>query len=401
MAASFLAAAETALLRVSRVRLEVAAEGGDRASGRLLRLLGDLPRVLNSVLLTMLLVQVGAATLAGYVAQRHFGNTGVTIASVIITLVMFVYAEAIPKTLAVRHPMAIARLISLPVAVLAFLARPVVSVLLAFADWQAPGKGIPSMATITEAELRRLAAEAAAAGEIAPADLDLIERSFLMGDTRVSAVMVPRPSIVAVPLEISPADALHQAIQSGHRRLPIFKGDLDQVTGVVRLRDLVAAAERGEPATVAQLQQPVLTVHESKPVHELLREMQASGQHLAAVVDEHGATVGIATIEDAIGQLVGQISESDSRRPPPVRVLGPGRWTVDASTDLHHLEEAVGSRLPAGDWRTVAGMVIGAAGRIPREGDQVQIPGFVIKVTRVDRRRVARVEVSAESDGAP
>jgi putative hemolysin len=395
LAASFLAAAEAALLRVSRVRLEVAAEGGDRSSSRLLRLVHDLPRVLNSVLLVMLMVQVGAATLAGFIAQRHFGSTGVTVVSVLLTLVMFVYAEAIPKTLAVRRPMATARFVSIPVAVVAMLTRPVVSVLLVFADWQAPGKGIPSAATVTEAELRRLAAEAAAAGEIAPADLDLIERSFRMGDTRVSAVMVPRPSIVAIPADTPLHDALDRAIQSGHRRLPVLGSDPDQITGVVRLHDLVAAASAGAPTTITTLQRPVLTVPESKPVHELLKDMQASGHHLAAIVDEHGATVGIATIEDVIGQLVGQISKTDDRQSPPIRALAPGKWTVDASTDLHHLEEEVGAHLPSGDWRTVAGMVIGAAGRIPKEGDLIEIPGFAVTVTRVDRRRVARVEVTA------
>ena len=128
--AAFLAAAETALLRVPRVRLEVAAERGDRAAARLLSLERDLPRVLNAVLLTVLLVQVAAATIAGVVAERHFGNTGVTIASILLTVVMFIYTEAIPKTVAVRHPLAIARFVSLPVAALAFLTRPLVAGLL-------------------------------------------------------------------------------------------------------------------------------------------------------------------------------------------------------------------------------------------------------------------------------
>lgn len=397
LTAAFFAAAETALLRVSRVRLEVAAERGDRAAARLLSLERDLPRVLNAVLLTVLLLQVGAATLAGVVAEHHFGNTGVTIASVLLTVVMFIYAEAIPKTLAVRHPVAIARFVALPVAALAFVTRPLVAVLLFLADLQAPGKGIASEATITEAELRRLAADAADAGEIAPADLELIERSFAIGDTPIAAVAVPRPDVVAIPLEAGLDEALERALRAGHRRLPVYRGDLDNITGVVRIRDLVAADAAGWPTTLAELQHPVLTVPETRPVLEVLRDMQATGRHFSVVIDEHGGTAGIATVEDAVEQLVGDIDEAGPTRAKPVRRLGPGRWDVDAAADLRSLEAVLGAELPAGKWRTVAGMVVGVVGRIPRVGDRVEVPGYSFRVTAATRRRVVRVEATASS----
>jgi putative hemolysin len=402
LVAAVLAAAETALLRVSRVRLEVAAEKGDRSAARLLRLERDLPRVLNAVLLAVLLVQVGAATIAGVVADRYFGNTGVTIASVLLTVVMFVYTEAIPKTVAVRHPLAVARLVVLPVAALAFVSRPLVSVLLFVADLQAPGKGIPSSTTVTEAELRRLAAEAAAAGEIAAADLDLIERSFSIGDTPVALITVPRPDVVALPLDTPLGEALDRALRSGHRRLPVYRGDLDGITGVVRLRDLVAAVSAGWPTTLAEVAHPVLTVVETRKVRDVLRDMQASGHHLAAVIDEHGGTTGIVTVEDAVEQLVGDIDEAGSPRPRQVRPLGPGRWAVDASAEVPVLEAALGTTLPQGRWRTVAGLVIGAAGHLPRVGETIQVPGYAFRVTGATRRRVVRVEVTATSPpGAP
>jgi CBS domain containing-hemolysin-like protein len=393
--AAFLAAAETALVRIPRVRLEVAAEKGDRPAARVLRLVHDLPRVLNAVLLTVLLVQVGAATIAGVVAERHFGNTGVTIASVLLTVVMFVYTEAIPKTVAVRHPLAIARLVAIPVAALAFATRPLVAVLLFVADLQAPGKGIASSSTVTEAELRRLAADAAAAGEIAPADLDLIERSFSIGDTPVGAITVPRPAVVALPLGTPLAEALDRALRSGHRRLPVYQGDLDGICGVVRLRDLAAAVSAGWPSTLAELQQPIITVAETRKVRDVLRDMQASGHHLAAVIDEHGGTTGIVTVEDAVEELVGDIGEAGRPRPRPVRPLAPGRWTVDASADVPELEQALGASFPGGRWRTVAGLVIGAAGHLPRVGETVTVAGFTFRVTAATRRRVVRVEVTA------
>ncbi len=395
VAAAFLAAAEAALLRVPRVRIEVAAERGDRAAARLLRLVADLPRVVNSVLLAVLLVQIGAATIAGVIAERHFGNAGVTVASVALTLLMFVYTEAIPKTVAVRRPLTVARIVSIPVAALAWLTRPIVSLLLAFADLQAPGRGIPSRATITEAELRRLATEAAAAGEIEPGDYELIERSFGIGDTPVGAAIVARPDVVYVRQDTELTAALEVALASGHRRLPVCRKDLDEVTGMVRLRDLAAAVTSGSNTTVAELQQPVLAVPETKPVLEVLREMQAASQQMAIVIDEHGGTAGVATIEDLIEILVGEIADSDRPWSQDIRRVGPGVWDVDATTDVAALSAAIGAELPAGDWYTVAGLVIGVSGRIPRVGEAFDIAGHSFRVTSSTRRRVRRVEVHA------
>lgn len=394
-AAAFLAAAEAALLRVPRVRVEVAAERGDHAAARLLRLITDLPRVVNSVLLVVLLVQIGAATIAGVVAERHFGNAGITMVSVCLTLLMFVYAEAIPKTVAVRRPFNVARFVSLPVALLAFLARPVVTVLLAFADLQAPGKGIPSRVTVTEAELRRLAAEAAAAGEIEPGDLELIERSFGIGDTAVGAAVVARPDVVFVRLDVQPAAALQIALTSGHRRLPVCRSDLDDITGVIRLRDLASAVTSGSGATLNELQHPVLTVPETKPVLQVLREMQEGSQQMAIVIDEHGGTVGIATIEDLIEELVGEIADADRPWPQEIQRIRPGLWDVDAASEVDRLSAVIGADLPAGDWYTVAGLVIGVSGRIPRVGEEIDIAGHTFRVTSATRRRVRRVRVEA------
>ncbi|HSR15214.1 MAG TPA: CNNM domain-containing protein, partial [Gemmatimonadales bacterium] len=178
VAAVFLAAAEAALLRVRRSRVVVLADQGDRAARRVLALIDDLARVMNTVLLIVLLTQIGAATVTGFLAERHFGSTGITLASVILTFVMFVYAEAIPKTVAVRHPVRVARLMVVPIGLLVWVLRPFVTVLLKFADLQAPGRGIAAPVGVTEAELRHLAAEARAAGQIAQSDLELIERAF-------------------------------------------------------------------------------------------------------------------------------------------------------------------------------------------------------------------------------
>jgi CBS domain containing-hemolysin-like protein len=390
--AVYLGAAEAALLRVRRTAVEVLADEGDAGARRVLRLVEDLPRVMNTVLLTVLLVQIGAATVTGILAERWFGSLGVTIASVVLTLVMFVYAEAIPKTYAVRHPLPVAKMTTPLVSLLRSLFRPVVSVLIWFADLQAPGQGIAGTSGITEDELRRLAAQAASSGEIAPSDLELMERAFAVGDQRVDEILVPRIDVVSVSSETLARQALDVAVESGHRRLPVHTGNPDDMTGVVRLRDLASHLSEGRNEPVGQLARDLLVVPESKRVLELLREMQRSGRHFAVAVDEHGGTAGIVTIEDVVEELVGEVADEGEDRRPPIEEITATRWRVDARVPVGELEAVSGLELPAGDWNTVGGLVLGLVGHIPRAGEVAVVEGGRLLVTAASRRRVREVE---------
>jgi CBS domain containing-hemolysin-like protein len=396
-----LGAAEASLLRVQRVRVEVQAADGDHRSVRLLGLLDDLPRVLNTVLLVVLLVQIGAATVTGVLSGRHFGNLGVTLASIVLTVVLFVYAEAIPKTYAVRHPHSVARATVRLVANLVWVLRPIVSVLVAFADLQAPGTGIAAPTVVTEQELRKLALDAAADGAIEETDRNLMERAFDLGDRTVDEILTPRTEIVAVGVESTIGEALDIAIHSGHRRLPIYEGELDDIQGVVRLQDLAAAITESADAPVLTVATDELVVPETKRVIDLLAEMQRSGIHLAVAVDEHGGTAGIVTIEDVVAELVGPVSDEGEILRPAIRRTGVDRWRLDAAADVEDLEAATGVALPTGDWHTVGGLVADIAGRIPGRGKTFDIGGLSITVLDAEPHRVVTLEaVKTDQDGS-
>ena len=387
-----IAAGETSLIRTPHSRAAHLAETGRRGGRRLLALADRLPKVLNAVLLAALLSQIGAATIVGILAARWFGAAGVTIASVALTVVLFVYAEAIPKTFAVQHSDRVALALSGPLTVLEVVLRPVVSVLVWFADLQMPGKGITTSPTVTEGELRSLARRAAKEGEISHDDSHLIERAFRLGDRKVDDIIVPRADIVGVDAGTSVEDALAVAVGAGHRRIVVFGPSPDEIVSVVRLRDLVAVGPAERDGPVGVLGAPPLVVPETKRVLDLLREMQATRNHLAVVVDEYGATAGLVTIEDIVEELVGSVSDDDTSA--PVVELGPGRWSVDGLLPVEDLEALVGEPMPEGGWNTVAGLVMGVAGRVPGTGDEVEVAGLVIKVVKARRRRVVRLEVS-------
>ncbi len=384
-----LAAAETALVRVSRVRIAARADEGGRRAARTLRLLDDLPHVLNTTLLVVLLVQIGAATVTGILAERWFGSTGVTLASIALTIFLFVYSEAIPKTYAYRNAATVVMALAYPVGWLTTLLRPIVSVLVKFADLHAPGKGIATTPTVTERELRSLAAAAATEGEITDADLKLIEGAFRIGDRVAEEVMVPRVDMTAVSASVTASEALDVAISSGHRRLPVYDGTIDNITGIVRQRDLVLSPDR----IVGDLAYPPLLIAEPKRVLELLSEMQTGGTHVAIVIDEHGGTSGMVTIEDIVEEMFGVVSEEGAVSAPLAHRLDAHRWVVDGRMLTEDLEDVLGISLPEGDWTTVGGMVMGLAGDMPRVGTELKAAGIAVRVAGIAGRRIRRVEL--------
>jgi len=390
--AVFLAAAEASLLRVPSVRVRSLAESGER--GRLLDLVERLPQVLNLILFLALLAQIGSATVTGILAQRWFGNLGVTIASVVLTLVLFIYGEAIPKTYAVRHAERTARFVAGPITVLERALRPLVGLLVWVADIQLPGKGITTSATVTEDELKLLAVEAANEGEITEIDRDLIDRVFRFGDREVDDVMVPRPDIVAIDRTTSIDEAVTIALRSGHRRLPVFDTDLDHIEAVVQLRDLIEARDRGV-TDVDSVAYPPLVVPESKRISGLLADMQEQNNHMAVVVDEYGVTVGIVTIEDVVEELLGSISEAPDR--PNIQQLGPGRWRLVGSLPVEDLATELGMEIPEGEWNTAAGMMLGVAGQLLTRGSTVEVDGYRMTVQDLKRRRIITIDVRAPS----
>lgn len=394
LAATLLAAAEVSLLRLPSVRAATLAADGDRRALRITRLLPRMTRVLNAILLAALLTQIAAATLTGILADQWFGSIGVTIASVVLTLLLFIYAEAIPKTYAVRHPEQVALALSGPITLLELLLRPVVAVLVWLADLQMPGQGVSTGPTITEDELKLLATRAAHEGEITEEDVSLIDRAFRFGDRQVDDVMVPRTDIVAVQIEATVDEAERIALEAGHRRLPVYRDSIEEVIGMVRLRELVQIPDDRRNLGVGSLVEEVLVVPETKRIMELLREMQSAGRHLAIAVDEYGGTAGLVTIEDIVEELLGSIS--DETEALPIVEVEHNNWSVDGGLPIEDLSELLGTELGGDDWNTAAGYVLAGLGRMPIVGDVVEFEHGSMRVVSMRGRRITRIHVVHE-----
>jgi putative hemolysin len=391
--AAMLGASEAALLRVSRVKLEIESDAGDSRASTMLALLDDLPRVLNTVLLVVLLVQIAAATVSGVLAGRLFGSLGVTIASFVLTFVLFVYSEAIPKTYAVRHPESVARASAPLLRILVWILHPIVSILVWFADLQAPGTGIAAPAALTEEELRRLTSDAAATGTIERSDHVLVDRVFELGDLRVDDIYVPRLDIAAVPATASVRTALDLAISTGHRRIPTYDGDIDSIVGVVRLRDLARVGLDQPEYPVSIVSVEPLIVPESRKVIDLLGDMRDRALHFAVIVDEFGGTAGIVTIEDIVERLVGPLTPIDGASSTDITPAGAASWIVAGTADTDEIERVIDRPLPHGEWNTVAGLVIALAGHFPLVGETVTTDELTFTVLKESSHRILSVQI--------
>lgn len=312
--ATILAMAEVSIIRVRRSEVLVEVESGTPRSQQLLELIDDLPQVLNTVLLLVLVFQLTAAAIGGVLADRWFGGIGVTVATAGLTALVFVYAEAIPKTKAMHAPHRTALRVAPLLRFVVLVLRPLVAALVWLADLQVSGKA--DIGAATEEEIRAMARESAAAGVIERHDADLVNRSFEFNDLQVADVMVERADIATVGREEPVAEVFNRAIALGHRRLPVRGRGIDDIIGVVRLRDVAATAADNPDASVVSIMSDVLSCRPDQPIAWLLRAMQRSGQWIAVVSDAHGSTVGLATVEDLLAELVGEIEDERMARRP-------------------------------------------------------------------------------------
>ena len=389
---SVLAMAEAALTRMTRVRAMALEEEGRRNASRLVAIESDPPSYLNAIYLWVMLAQNGSAVLVAILAEHYLGRVWITIASVLFTLAYFVAVEAMSKTYAILHSDRVALALSPVIAFLARLLRIPTRLLIGIANVLLPGKGLRAGPFISEEEIRQMAEASSEEGAIEEEEKELIHSIFEFGDTIVREVMTPKPDIVGVDAEESLDQVLHLVIKHGYSRIPVYKENLDEVVGIVYAKDVLRQIHSGrERASLKDLARKAYYVPESKRVAELLKEMQQEKVHVAIVVDEYGAVAGLVTLEDLLEEIVGEIADEYDREEPQVEPAGDGSYRVNAKLAVDELNELLEVELPNEEWDTVGGLIMGLLGRLPTQGESVELEGLRFTAERVQGRRIAKV----------
>jgi putative hemolysin len=399
----FLAVAETSLTRTSRSKAQALADEDRAGSGPLVRLVSHPERFLNPVLLVVLVCQLVQATLVGIVASNLFGAFGVAAATFFNVVLVFVFAEAAPKTWAIQHPERAALLSARPVSWLVSFwpLRMLSRGLIGLTNVILPGKGLKEGPFVSEEELLALADQAVEEEVLEAEERQLIEQIIEFGDTIVRAVMVPRPDMIAVPEDFRVEDVMEVVILNGYSRLPVYRDSADDIVGIVYAKDLMRAERDGHADhPVGSLVHEAQFVPETKRIAELLPEMQARQFHMAIVIDEYGGTAGLVTLEDLIEELVGEIVDEFDREEPMMEPLPGGAVRVNARMPVDEVNDLLNAELPEGNWDSIGGLMFHLLGHIPVEGEAVVCDGRELRAERVQGRRIGRVRIATPADGA-
>jgi len=399
-------AAEFALVALDRPAIEARAAEGSRVHRRLLAMLRNLTRSMSGyqfgITAAALLLGFGAEpTVARLLTgEAHPTGLSVAIAIAVATALHLVVGEQVPKYLALAAPEATARRLLPVMVVYGGLVRPVVAVLNRSADAVVRRLGVEPRAELTATrtrdELEELIRTSSGEGGLDPAEVTLLTRSIRFGDKTAADALIPRVAVEALQQEDTAADLLERSARTGRSRYPVFAEDLDDIVGVVHVKSVVGrpAATR-ESTPVAELMLDVLAVPETRPLEALLGDMRRQRVQMAVVVDEHGGTEGIITMEDLLEEILGQIDDEHDPQMARTRVEAKGSTIVAGRLNLDEVAEATGFAVPDGPYETLAGFALARLGRLPEPGEMIVEAGWRIEVVAMDGRRIAALRVVA------
>jgi len=395
VATMFFSAAEMAFIAANRPRLRHLAEQGSATAAAYLEAFRHPERVLSTAMMGVTVAHIVAASATTWSLLPTLGGLAPVVVTLILTPVMLVFGEIIPKAVARAWATSLILRLYRPLIWTSVVLMPFVAFANLVVGLTLRLYGVrqaDTRAFVSREELKALLQMEPGEAEVTTQEAELIDNIFDLGDTTVREVMVPLVEVAMLPDSASPQDAIALIQERGFSRLPIYRQRETNIVGIVAAMDLLSRG--AEAATLDELKRPPYYVPETKRIDDLLREMQRSRAHMAVVVDEYGGSTGVVTLEDILEQIVGEIHDEHERAPASAERLPDGSYRVAARTNIDELNEAFDWTLPKQDYETVAGLVLATLGRVPRAGEMFQIPGYTLTVLEADTRRVTAVKIT-------
>jgi putative hemolysin len=411
----FFVAGEIALVSIRRSRVEQLVDEGSSGARRVRRLLEEPGRFLavSQLGLTVIgffasayaavsLVQRFSEFLVGLGMQKEGGadTIALIVVTVILALFTIIFAELVPKTLALANTERFAIALSLPIEFLARALGPLIRVLTGVTAWIAKlfGANVSNEAQITAEELRLIVERGGEQGVLEAEEEQMINSIIELGERRLHEVMIPRIAIISLAADATLDEAIDKVVDEGHSRIPVYEESIDEVVGILYAKDLLPILKSGtgpRPTLRSLLRTPVF-VPESMTIDDLLHEFQRRKVHIAIVLDEYGGTAGLLTIEDLLEEIVGEIQDEYDTEEPMVVRISDDEARVDGRADVDDLAELFDTELGLEDedeYDTVGGLIYHRIGGVPSPGDVVEVDGLVLTVESTDGRRVGKVLV--------
>jgi CBS domain containing-hemolysin-like protein len=417
VANGFFVGAEFALMAARRTRIEELAAEGSATASTALKSIRELSFMLAGAQLGVTMASLGL----GFVSEPAVAH-GIEVAiegiveipsgllhtisfTIALTIVVFfhmVVGEMAPKNIAIAEPERSALFLAVPMRIYVNIFRPFIHLLNALANATLRLLGVEPRDEMLDVhssrEIASMIARSAEGGMLEEFKRHLLSGAIELGERDAGSAMVPRTEVVAVPAHVTPAEIERLVLDSGHSRFPVYRGDLDHIVGFFHAKDLlrVPPSARDEPIP-PELIREALIVPEPRKLRPLLLDMRRNRAHFAVVIDEHGGTAGIVTLEDLLEELVGEIRDEYDVSELGVERLGNGRYLAPGSLRIDEAADHLGVELPEGEYETIAGFIMDRLGRIPRRRDIVDHDGWRLRVQSMHRRRVVQVLIEAKT----
>ena len=401
----FFSSSETAFTSLQRIRLEHMLETKTRGARRVSRLMEKPEKLLSTILLGNNLVNTAAAALATVLAVSIWGERGVIIATAGVTIILLIFAETTPKTIAQAHAEKYSLAVSRPLVVVAWLFTPFVWIL----SWIASlfgrligGEPVPR-SLATSDEIRTMISVGHKEGTVEEHEAKLLHRVFEFGDRPAREVMIPRPDVVAIEQGSKLDDFLKLYSETPLSRFPVFNENMDNVVGILSVKDVLMAVATGkvdETSLVDELMRPAYFAPESKPIDELFVEMREQNYRMCVVVDEFGGTAGVVSLSRLVEEIVGEVGDELAAVEKDYEIINEYTFQIDGGMRIDEVNEEMELELPEGDYETVAGFILNLLGHIPRENEQLRYRGLRIVITEMKGLKIETIRVTKEGQEA-
>ena len=394
MGSGFFSASETAFTSLSEIRLRNRASSGDRKAQRALTLVSQYDNLLSSILFGNNIVNITAASLGTVLFVKLVGEAGVTVSTIVLTMLTLIFGEISPKTIAKENPEQVALAVAPVIMVIMMILTPLTILFHNLQRLLIRLVGDSGDKAITEQELMTIVDEVQQGGNIEVNEGDLIRSAILFDDRYVRDIYTPRVNVEAIDIDATHEEITDRFIETGYSRLPVYRDNIDNILGVLHIKDFYRMLLKKEDSTVEDLMKPLTFIMQNRDLARLMNALQEESSHMVVVTDEYGGTVGIVTLEDIIEELVGDIwDEHDNGEPKKVTKVSNYSYLMDGQVDVDDVLPHFGIATKDIEAATMGGWMTDILGRIPVEGDTVHEGKITARVEEATPRYVKSIRV--------
>jgi len=403
---AFFSSSETAFISLQKIRLDYLVKSKVKGAKRVARLIQRPERLLSIVLLSNTFVNTAAAALATAIAINQWPNHGILIATVGLTIILLIFCETTPKTIAAMHGERLSLTFARPLEVVSWVLTPFVIALSWIASKFSKLVGaIPAPGSlISDEEIRTMISVGQKEGEMEEAEAQLLDKVFDFGDRPVREVMVPRPEVICIELGSKVADFHTLYAENPLSRFPVFKENMDNVVGILAIKDVLMAQAKGSinrQSVIDGLIRPAYFTPETNRISELFAEMRDRNYRMAVVIDEFGGTAGIVSLTRLVEEVVGPVGDELAAVEKDYEVINAYTFQVDGGMRIEEANEQLELELPEGDYETVAGFILDLLGRIPKPNEQLRYKDLKLVITEMRGVKIEKILLTKENPTAP